>query len=382
MNKLLSLHASFLTNCFEDYYKFDFNKELAFKAKQKGITSKNITEEKNYNEIQKIIYEISPLHPYFEFEGEKPLLKSRFYEILRYGFAIISFIRGFDQFLAGKDFLKHSNHKQFTIFALYQSIFHLQTSFLNLHGVVYFPKIISRWEVNKIKTFDGNKLRELIHTHTDWKEHIFGTFSNKNQNWDFSKIGLNHIDRWKKYADILKLYIKNNWLEQIPEDVKNFWGYLKVINEYKKNFWKQGLKYTIKPTKKELLSTLANYYDEPCKIRNEKIYENRKYDIMSFGWWGKAKKPPEEFIKVEGDFFYRYNKSLLIWQYSNLKEYLDFVEKKCSSHEVFMKGLDALIQMPIIKMNRYLLDSILNNEEIKNIKPAIPEFIRLFLFNY
>lgn len=380
MNKLLLLHANRLKDCFEKYGKFDFNKEMAQELYKIGIKPENFHEEENFYKIYRIFFRITPTLPYFEFVNGKPVLKSKYFEIVRYAQAVASFIRGVSQFLAAKDF-SETSHQQFIIFAFYQSIFHFITSFLNLHGTIYCPKVVTpNFQVKKLKEFNGGKNRELIHLHSDWNEYILGTFSIKKKEWSFTKIGLKHIDRWKRFSDYLKLYLSNGWGNQIPNDVKRFFGYMRAINEYKKNYWRDDIKeYKIDLDDKSLKENLS-FYSEPCNIRNQKIYENRLYDAFSEAYLSKGEKPPSDLIMAEQSFFRDFSKSLMIWQYHNLKEYLEYVESKCSP-KTFDRGINAIIETPLLSIYSFLFTDIYSDRVLHKIKPSIQEFIALFLFN-
>ncbi len=147
MNKLLKTHADLLRLTFEDYYTFDFSKELAEKVvKEDGITMENIGINAKLSTLYKRGLELSAFVPLFETKRDFPELKSvRFFEIIRYSLAVSTFVKGIDQYTSAREFSK-TNHSQFTVFAYYSSIYQLLTSFLALHGIVYIPNGIG--EIN------------------------------------------------------------------------------------------------------------------------------------------------------------------------------------------------------------------------------------------
>lgn len=374
-------HATLLGNTFEDYYTFDFHKELAEKiVKEDGITMENIGTNANLSTLYERGIELSAWIPLFEKNGDIPELKSvRFFEMIRYSLAISTFIKGIDQYTAGRDFSK-TNHSQFAVFAYYSSIYQLLTSFLTLHGIIYIPKGIEEINIKTVeRKIEKGQVREITKFHQDWSKFYKGHYSDS-KGWKFIYINSNHKIRWKDFADLLKLYLYNNWEAEIPEGVKRFWGYIKVLNEYRLNRYKDEYSYSINfINKKEFNRCLNDHYWEPARIRHQKIYENRKYDIMCGKYFEKDGKPPDALAKGERDFFSDCCKDLILWQYTNLRGFIDFVKQNSSSEKVYLKGLNGIADNPFIKINRLVLTDIGDNKELLKINKSIPVFIELFL---
>ena len=143
-----------------------------------------------------------------------------------------SFLRGIDQYPAGTCMYEHG-FEQFAMFCHYTSIYQLVHAMLLLHGICFVANPISGQNVQTVrteKTEEGRKEIVKITFAYLGKSCLQGDY--KSGSWTFAPCGFSHEERWKRFAEILKKYIGNNWINQIPNGVKRYYGYLKVIEEY------------------------------------------------------------------------------------------------------------------------------------------------------
>ena len=389
MNKLLQKHSMLLTKTFDDYGTYDFYKELAAKVVTKhrkeieasGDFKKFLANNENLLSIFNQGAELLPLTPVFEKEGTKLVLKSaRFFEISRYAIAVSTFIKGVDQFVSAEKILE-SKQYQFIVFAYYSSIFQLLTSFLALHGIVYIPKSSEGHSIEELKSKqeDGTTKKILKFTPIGFDKFTKGICSNTNNEWAFSYIGNDHTTRWKEFCDLLKTYLRNSWENQIPEGVVRFWGYIKVQAEYNQRFWDSEKKeYEIAfADKNEFINALNLYRFYPAKIRHQKIYEDRHFDLFAWAYFEKKQSPPDEIKNGEQDFFRDFAKGMVLWQHENLKEAFDFAQINCKNKEYFYVGMNAIADTPDVKILEYLRDSLYSEKILYELKRTLPDFINM-----
>ena len=313
MNKWLSSQTERIKSNFIKYSNFDLNKTVAEQLIDKGITLESLGKNENLAELFKIGMEYSPYIPLFKNVDNKPvLLSTNFFEMIRLAFSFSSFIKGLDQYVAAKK-IEITKQNQFIVFTYYSSIFHLITSFLSIHENLFLPKIIQDIEVT---TLEKREESEIINFHSEWNKYIFAKYSEKYNKWNFKYCGLNHNERWKLFSDILKKYLKNNWEDQIPEGVTEFWGQMKVQDEYPKHMYKKEWMYSIQFVDKIDYRRKLNYiYKIPTKIRHQKIYENRRWGLFSYAYLEKNEKPPKEIEELEITIFRKFCESMIFWMY-------------------------------------------------------------------
>lgn len=387
MNKLLQTQAQLLAATFNDFGTFDFNKELAekmvgeHKAFQKFEPTRDFLTNENLKLLLQAGIEISPLIPLFESQEGKLILKStRFFEIIRLALAVSAFIKGADQFVSAEK-LSIAKQHQFTVFAYYSSVFHLITSFLALHGIVYCPKSMEGVSFTDIrKKQDGEKVKEIVKiSPIGFDKFVKGIFHSESERWSFSTISNDHTTRWKEFCDLLKKYIGNNWEKEIPGGVIAFWGYMKVIAEYKEKFWDEEKKeYHIAfSSTKEIVKVLNSCQYLPARIRHQKIYEDRHFDLFGESYTRKSQNPSDELAEAEGGFFRVLAKEMLAWQHANFQEFFKDIEKKCAEDVYFIKGMNAVADNPFVKALEYLKAPLAKEELLFSVNKNLPAFVEM-----
>jgi hypothetical protein len=389
MNKLLQKQAILLSQTFNDFGTFDFNREIAEKMmtkygkeiEQAGSFPKFLAINENLVSLFNESSELLPLIPLFERDGTKLVLKSvRFFEINRYAIAISAFIKGVDQFVSVEKILE-SKQYQFIVFAYYSSIFQFLTSFLALHGIVYISKSSEGTSLEVVKTEKESEITKQIVNFTPigFEKFIKGKYNDSNSQWDFANISNDHTTRWKEFCDLLKLYLRNNWESQVPRGIERFWGYMKVQGEYKQKRWDKDKKFyqVAFKDKNEFISTLSQYSFYPSKIRHQKIYEDRHYDLFAWAYLTHNETLPDDMKTPEQEFFRECAKDILLWQYRNLKEVFDLVQSICANKESFYKGMNAIADTPDIRILEYLKEPLMKDIILYKLNKNLSEFINL-----
>jgi hypothetical protein len=386
MNTLLLEHATLLTKAFDDYNSDEFKKQFVkevYDRYQKEIDAAGgcerfFADEQNLLSIMNIRSQYLPLMPVFERQGGQVILKSKFFEIDRFTIAVSTFIRGVDQFVAAEKIVESKQH-QFIVFAYYSSIFQLLTSFLSLHGIVYIPKSHEGLKLQKLKTEEKNgQIRELCEiTGIGFEKFVKGVYNDGQ--WKFSNIGNDHATRWKEYCDLLKRYLRNNLDNQIPHYVKRFWAYIAAQNEYTQTRWKEEkTKFEFEfRNKEDFINALQRYPAYPAKIRHQKIYENRHFDVFAWSYLLTNQNLPAEMETCEMSFFRDCAKDMLLWQYRNLKDLFEHVCLSCKDKRNFYRGMNTIADTPEMKMLGYLKDSLYTENILSKLGKNVPEFIKM-----
>jgi len=374
MNKWLFSQAERIKNNFIEYSKFNLNKTVAEQLVNKGITIETLGKNENLAELFKVGMQYSPYIPLFKNVNNKPvLISNKFFEMIRLASSYSSFIKGLDQYVAAKK-IEIAQQNQFIVFAYYSSIFHLITSFLSIHDHLFLPKIIQDVEVT---TVEKRKRSEIVNFHSVWNKYIFAKYSEKENRWLFRYCGLNHNERWKLFSYILKKYLRNNWEDQIPDGVTEFWGHMKVQEEYPKHMYKDEWLYSIQfIDKNDYIRDLDHIYNIPTKIRHQKVYENRRWGLFSFAYLDKNEKPPKEIEDIEMTIFKSYCESMILWMYKIHIDVLNILEKDLPN-SVFYKGLNGVTKNPYLQLNKYNIRELINEPIINTLNNKIPLLIEL-----
>jgi len=153
---------------------------------------------------------------------------------------------------------------------------------------------------------------------------------------------------------------------------------MKCLAEYSKNFWRERYTYSISfKDKKEFIKTLNDNYGLPCKVRHEKIYENRCYDLMSHSFINQKKTPPQEFVDGEISFFDDFSKDMILWVFGNLKSVLAEIEKGMGKSDYY-KALNSFKENVILSISETTYYNLKKNElEINKIDKSIIPFLDL-----
>ena len=155
---------------------------------------------------------------------------------------------------------------------------------------------------------------------------------------------------------------------------------MKVLEEYKTFFYKRHWRYSIEfSDEREMIDALNRCYDVPAEIRHQKLYENRRYDLMARPYWKVGKIPPHSFVEAELNFFGECNEDLLRWQYHNLNECLRYVKDHCSEESIYYKGLNAIRENPYLGSDLVTLHFVLESKEVAQIDKNIPRFVEMLL---
>ena len=241
---------------------------------------------------------------------------------------------------------------------------------------MFLPKIVQDVEVT---TVEKREESEIVNFHSEWNKFVYARHLDNDKGWVFQYCGLNHIERWRLFSDVLKKYLRNNWEVQIPKGVTEFWGQMKVQEEYPKHMYKDEWRYSIEfIDKKDYIRKLGYLYRLPVKIRHQKIYENRRWGLFSYAYYNKGKKPSKEIEDIEISIFRRFCESMINWMYDIHSYILTTIEKNLSN-EVFYRALNRITENPSLQITKISFNDLINEPILKTINKKIPLFIELIL---
>jgi len=166
--------------------------------------------------------------------------------------------------------------------------------------------------------------------------------------------------------------------------VKRFFGFLNVLDDYKKHmFFNEDRYYGIDfPTESDFKKAISDFCIKIPKLRHEAIYQDRRYSIMEYPYLQKNTLPPEDLTTSRIDFIKKFNEDMINWQFKNLKYILDEIESRSSSKDMFLKFIAEIGSMPSIHHLKMELDLDKLHENLsknRNIRKAVPSFINLFI---
>ena len=250
MNTILQRRTLAIAKSFREIESFSPTKEMLLHLIEQGKIDPSKLDAKDRGVMLEYFVEEGMKYnihiPIFLKKEEKIILQQ---EQLFDGFILsnifASFLRGIDQYPAGICMYKNG-FEQFAMFCHYASIYQLVNAMLLFHGICFVAHPISGQNVQTVKSEKTEKGRKEITKITFsylGKSCLQGNY--KSGCWMFVPCGFSHEERWKRFTEILKKYIDNNWESQIPKDVKRYFGYLKVIEDYREHRWKPKKVYPI-----------------------------------------------------------------------------------------------------------------------------------------
>lgn len=270
--------------------------------------------------------------------------------------------------------------EQFAMFCHYASIYQLVNAMLLFHGICFVAHPISGQNVQTVKSEKTEKGRKEITKITFsylGKSCLQGNY--KSGCWMFVPCGFSHEERWKRFTEILKKYIDNNWESQIPKDVKRYFGYLKVIEDYREHRWKPKKVYPIEFNNSDEFKRILNKsWRIIPKMRNEAIYRNIRFDaaervVVEQGVF------PKELLDARMGLLRKFNESMIDWVFNYIKESLFNIKAILRDNSTYYRALNLVSSNPIIEISDANLKRIQESPELDMINKNIKEIIPLIL---
>jgi len=312
-------------------------------------------------------------------EGKITLLHEQLFDSFVLSNIFASFLRGIDQYPAGTCMYEHG-FEQFAMFCHYTSIYQLVHAMLLLHGICFVANPISGQNVQTVrteKTEEGRKEIVKITFAYLGKSCLQGDY--KSGSWTFAPCGFSHEERWKRFAEILKKYIGNNWINQIPNGVKRYYGYLKVIEEYREHRWKPKKVYQIGFKDSEEFKRILNKsWRLIPKIRNEAIYKNIRYDIAERVDIREGVFP-KELLDARMEILRKFNETMIDWVCNYIQESITKIKGILKDNSLFYRSLNTVSSNPIIDISDPDLKRMQESSELDRINKNIKEIIPVIL---
>jgi hypothetical protein len=194
--------------------------------------------------------------------------QKEFFDVFILGESFASFLRGVDQYPAVY-LLTQAKHLQFAVFAYYSSVFQLVDTFLTLHGICVMPRPICGTKKTVVKRIkEGDEVREIIKSSPIRLPYqgILCKYDYRSSKWVFTPCKFKHEDRWKWFCELMELYIDSK--QTIPKGIADFFGYLKVAEEFRKYRWMKKRRYSLAfSDEKEFKQMLRNLHEKKACCR-------------------------------------------------------------------------------------------------------------------
>lgn len=197
--------------------------------------------------------------------------------------------------------------------------------------------------------------------------------------WAFVPCGFSHEERWKRFAETIKKYISNGWVNQIPEGVIRYYGYLKVIEEFRESRWKPKKVFSIKfENLDEFKNILNKSWILIPKIRNEAIYKNIRFDIAERVYATQGVFP-KELLDAKIEILKKFNEAMIDWVYRNLRAICTRIREILKNDPLYFRSLNVVTSNPIIELSDLDLKRIQESSELDKINKGIKEIIPLIV---
>lgn len=312
-------------------------------------------------------------------EGKISVLQEKIFDSFVLSNIFASFLRGIDQYPAGTCMYEHG-FEQFAMFCYYTSIYQLVHTMLLLHGICFIANPISGQKVQVVrteKTEEGRK--EIVKISLTYLGNKCLQGDYKFGSWTFVPCGFSHEERWKRLAEILKKYIGNGWVNQIPNGVKRYYGYLKVIEEYREHRWKPKKVFLIEfEDSDEFKRILNKSWRLIPKIRNEAIYKNIRYDLAERVDVDQGVFP-KQLLDARMEILREFNETMIDWMCNDIQESLTKIKGILKDDSLFYRSLNTVSSNPIIKISYPDLKRIQESPELDRINKHIKEIVPVIL---
>lgn len=380
VNTILERRASALAKSFRQLSAYSPTKEAAKRLAEQGKIDPSKPSKELVNEILKEGMKYGLHIPFFYKKEEKIYVyQEKLFDSFVLSSIFANFLRGIDQYPAG--ICMHENgYTQFSLFCHYSSIFQLVNAMLSLHGICFVSHPISGINIETVKKEKlGRGMKEIekfTFTYLGQKC-LQGNY--KSGKWIFVPCGFSHEERWKRFAEVLKRYIGNGWVDQIPIKVKRYFGYLKVMEEYREHRWKPKNSYSTDFKDMNEFKKILN--QSPLiipKIRHESIYRNIRYDIAERVYINQGIFP-EKLLEARIEILREFNESMVDWVYRYILGTLYRVKEVLDDDSLYFKALNIVSYSPIIKISDPDLKRMQESPELDKINKNIKEIIPLLL---
>lgn len=294
-----------------------------------------------------------------------------------FGESITSFCVGLDQLLVGFD-LEKLNHHAFEAFTWYSSAFQFADCILSLRGVHFIQRPAASPLVRKTmkKVLSSPKPKELLEVVARHFEIPFIRGETSGAGWSFEPASPSHEARWNDFGKLLISIINNKGSEQIPGGIRDMYGYLKAISDFKAHRldWRS---FTIKfKSEGQFKSAISAHGKDLASIRHRAVYQNQTYDVFSYAMLEQGRMV-DQFTNVGRKFVKKFAMSVAKWSAEMLADVWSSLKNLKPGPQRGLDWLDVACRyVPLqIALTELRLEKVHAKREIVSISDAIPDLI-------
>lgn len=335
----------------------------------------------NFNKLMSEGFKRQPFVPvFYETKNEIGVYQEEIFDVFALAKAFASYLRGIDQYPAAT-LLKREKYFQLATFAYYSSVFQLIDAFLTLYGTCIMPRPISGMKQTVVKTEEeGDKKSEIIKATPIRLEYecLLCKYDSESARWIFTPSNFKHENRWRWFCELLSFYTRSK--ANIPRRVVDFFGYLKVAEEYRQHRWEEQRRYSISfSDDEEFRRFIERSWRIIPRIRHDAIYQNAKYDIMERTYVAKGLYPPRELTDARMSIFQGFNGSMIKWTAKLIQTTIEGVRKALKDDAIFYKALNIVSENPLIEMVDLDYNRLNSSRELDEVSKLAKEIVALIL---
>jgi hypothetical protein len=293
------------------------------------------------------------------------------------GESITSLCIGLDQLLVGVD-LEKLGHHAFETFAWYSSAFQFMDSIMSIRGVHFIHKPAASPLVRETKKRVLGRPRriELLEIVEKHFEKPFLRAETDGAGWSFRSTLPSHEARWSDFGKFLIALINNKKSKEIPDEVRDIYGYLKAVADFKAHQF-EWREFSIKLRNDgQFKSAILTHGKDIANIRHRAVYQNQTYDVFSYTMLQQGRKV-DEFTNVSRKFVKRFALAMAKWNAEMLGGIWSYLK---NMRPYPQRALDwpalACRYVPLwIALTEVRLEKIHAKKEIATIHSAIPNLI-------
>lgn len=291
--------------------------------------------------------------------------------------AIASYCIGLDQFLVATD-LEKSHHQVFETIALYSSAYQSLDTLLSIMGIHFVPnpfKEPKTYKRNQMQIY--NRRADGIKSEKRYLEiPCIMAETTGSSKWIFSISNLSNEVRWERFADLVGAMIELGPSSQIPIAVKNLYGYLKAISDYKQHRfdWKE---FRVKiPTDAALKTTVMAYSREIPQMRHEAIYENRSYDVFAYAA-EENKQDVQKMLDTRLSFIRAFAVAMSKWVTEPINQIFQNLKRLEPGPTKAIDWVHFVCEyLPLKrKLAQVRFDKLLTNDRVRAIDNKLPDIV-------
>ena len=285
----------------------------AFDSKQKELTARFPMSADKFMAIWKKGPELQGIPAFTRKNGVICVSDESMFDYSVLGESIASFCIGLDQLLVAFD-LEDLNHRVFETFAWYSSAFQFMDSIMSICGIHYIHRPLAPPLVREVRkrVLGQHKPKELIELAERYFEIPFLRGESDGASWSFRRTGPSHESRWMDFEKLVVALIDSGISHEIPDPVRNMYGYLKAIAEFRTHRLEWEYFSTQFPNEGRFKAAVLAHGSDIAAIRHRAVYQNQSYDVFSYAMLEQGRRV-EEFTNATEEFVRRFALAMAKW---------------------------------------------------------------------